>query len=150
MAANENFGSMKPHFGCHPGRIMAHISSDVGHHYGNIFATEQFPIVKHAAHSTSVNVAVDGMQRFERGDSIGHLDRPEIAGVPKLVNVGKKLHKRLIKRTVRVRKYPDFFHFLGFERAFRVIIRPRPTTLYGDLPMSLFSTIFAWKDPFEV
>ncbi len=62
--------------------VVAGIAADVGHQDAHPFALEGEKFAVGASHDTSVDIAIDGLQGFERRDLVGDLRRADVPGVP--------------------------------------------------------------------
>lgn len=89
---------------------MAGIAADVGHQDAHPFALEGEKFAVGASHDTSVDIAIDGPQGFERRDLVGDLRRADVPGVPDFVHVLEECFERLVERTVGVGYESYAFH----------------------------------------
>ena len=89
---------------------MARIAADVGYEHMFLLALEECRTVIHAAHHAAVHIAVNATQRFECGDGVRRLQRPEVSGVPYLIHILKKMFQHVVEGAVRVRNDTYAFH----------------------------------------
>jgi hypothetical protein len=82
----------------------------VGHQDAHPFALEGEKFTVGASHDTSVDIAIDGPQGFERRDLVGDLRRADVPGVPDFVHVLEECFERLVERAVGVGYESYAFH----------------------------------------
>lgn len=90
--------------------VVAGIAADVGHQDAHPFALEGEKFAVGASHDTSVDIAIDGPQGFERRDLVGDLRRADVPGVPDFVHVLEECFERLVERAVGVGYESYAFH----------------------------------------
>lgn len=110
MAGDEEFGTQLLDAAERPWIVVAGIAADVGHQDAHPFALEGEKFAVGASHDTSVDIAIDGPQGFERRDLVGDLRRADVPGVPDFVHVLEECFERLVERTVGVGYESYAFH----------------------------------------
>ena len=96
--------------GQRPRVVAAGVAADVGHQDAHPFALEGEKFAVGASHDTSVDIAIDGPQGFERRDLVGDLRRADVPGVPDFVHVLEECFERLVERAVGVGYESYAFH----------------------------------------
>lgn len=82
--------------------IVPRITSDMGHQHLHILAHKLSEKGEHAPHHTTINVAIDSAQRFERRQPVGKLHGAYVSRVPQLVDIGKELFQTPVEHPVRI------------------------------------------------